>query len=72
MKQIVFFSGGFPTCTGENGANYEDQEKTLSRVQQQNVFGALIHAIGVGPSANEVWMKKLAAQNGGSYVRIVR
>ncbi len=64
-KEIVFFSDGQITCGN-------DPDEILSRVRERN-WGVIIHVIDIGAIVSQqAWMKDLAAQNGGSYVRIVR
>ena len=71
---IIHLSDGFTTCPGNDAAQYGQQ--TLSEVSAKNTQKVHINAICIGPpganNVDEDWMKKLAAQNGGSYARIIQ
>ncbi len=73
-KAITYVGDGGGTCraSGQDEAQYLQQ--TLAAVSAQNFQRVQINCIGVLNYAqlNEDFMRKLAAQNGGTYVRITR
>ena len=71
-KIIIHLADGFTTCPGSDATQYGQQ--TLAEVTAKNTQRVHINTICIGPSGqvDEDWMKKLAAQNGGSYSRIVQ
>ena len=70
-KQLLYFANGFNTCPGHDAATYSNE--ILAEVTDRNTSLLPIHAFCVGArgNVNEAWMKKLASQNGGSFVRII-
>jgi len=70
-KLIIHLSDGEHRCNGADPDAYG--RETLSMVGQRNTGRAKINSICIGPSGevNEAWMRNLAAQNGGTFARIV-
>jgi len=71
-KVIIYLSDGFQTCPGFDGTTYG--QECLNETTQKNTSRAHINAICIGPAGqvDEAWMRKLAAQNNGSYARVVQ
>ena len=71
-KFIIYYSDGFNTCPGSDSVTYAAE--TLSEVTARNAGKLRINAICIGPasSVDEEWMRQLASENRGSYVRIVQ
>jgi len=70
-KIIIHLSDGEHRCNGADPDAYG--RETLSEIAQRNTCKARINAICIGPSGevNEPWMRTLAAQNNGTFARIV-
>ena len=70
-KQILFFSDGLQACSGMDQAQYA--QEILDLVKDQNPEQIPVHAICIGRSGevDESFMRKLAGQNGGFYLRII-
>jgi len=68
-KVIIHLSDGFNYCGGADEATYS--RECLNEVSQRNTCRAHVNTIGFGASVNEQFMKALAAQNSGSYSRVV-
>jgi Mg-chelatase subunit ChlD len=69
-KVIVFFSDGGTDCPGQDATAYG--QETLDEVTARNTQGVHINTIGIGPEVADEFLKQLAAQNHGAYVRIVQ
>jgi hypothetical protein len=71
-KSIVFISDGFTTCPNNDPAVYG--QETLAEVASRNVDHVPIHAICVGPpgSVDENFMRRIAADSGGTFRRIMK
>jgi Mg-chelatase subunit ChlD len=67
-KVIIFLSDGYCTCPGTIEQMYEKQ--ILDDVSGRNSQQVHINTIGIGLKVNEDWLRALAAQNSGTYVRI--
>src|ERR1041384_7238709 len=69
-KVIIHLSDGIHWCAGYDPAQYG--KETLAAVQQHHPGDVQINSLCLGPpgEADEVWMRKLAEQNHGSYTRI--
>ncbi len=70
-KVIIHLADGMTTCPGHDRTVYGQQ--TLAEVTARNTQRVQINAICVsspGAEADEAWMRRLAAQNNGSYARI--
>jgi len=70
-KIIIHLSDGEHRCNGADPDSYG--RETLTEISQRNTCQARINAICIGPSGevNENWMRQLAAQNNGTFARIV-
>lgn len=67
-KTILFLGDGINTCPG-TGPTYT--EEILREVAARNTGRAKINVFGVSPPPEgEDWLRKLAAQNGGTYGQI--
>jgi hypothetical protein len=71
-KLIIYLSDGYTTCPGQDATQYG--QATLAEVTARNTSRIHINTICIGPQGgvDENWMRKLAAQNNGSYARIVQ
>jgi hypothetical protein len=61
-KVIIYIGEGWPMC-GDSPA------QILAEVSRRNVSRIPIHVVGTsaGHTVNEVWLKRLAAENRGTY-----
>lgn len=71
LRIIIYLSDGYNTCPGHNPAQYS--EEMLKEVAAHNHQRVQINTVCIGPyqAADEEFMQKLAAQNGGRYTRLV-
>jgi Mg-chelatase subunit ChlD len=69
-KVIIYLSDGFQHCPGNDATAYG--QNCLATVTSYNTGGVHINTICIGANGqvDEAWMRKLAAQNNGSYARI--
>ena len=69
--QLVYFANGYNTCPGHEPTEYSNE--ILADIQARNINHFPIHAFCIGrrDGVDEAWMKKLASQNSGSFVRII-
>ncbi len=71
-RDILYFSDGGGECPGQNEGQY--LRETLTAVRQRNTKGVRIHTVGVlglDPQG-QAFLRDLAEQNGGTFVRITR
>lgn len=66
---IFLLSDGAPTDIAGNAAltGAALEEKVQSFLEANRAFGCVVHTIGVGPQHNARFMKRLAAETGGTY-----
>lgn len=71
-KSIRYISDGFTHCPGRAAAEYGAE--TLAEFAAANVDGIPVTAIAVGSAegVNEPFLRALAEQSGGEYVRIIQ
>jgi len=69
QKVIILVSDGLSICAGSDAKTYERQ--TLAEVRGRNTERVAIHTVGVGVAhpVNEPFLKRLAAENQGTYRR---
>jgi hypothetical protein len=69
-RLIIYLSDGGQTCANQDPAQYGEQ--CLAETTQRNTSRVHINAICIGANGqvDEVWMRKLAAENNGAYARI--
>ena len=69
-RLIICIGDGVLSCGGQNIEHYE--EDTLESVRTHNILNVHINTIGVGSGGqlNEAWLRRLAAENSGSYARV--
>ncbi|MBW2667811.1 MAG: VWA domain-containing protein, partial [Deltaproteobacteria bacterium] len=66
---IFLLSDGAPTDIGGNAAltGAALEEKVQEFLKANRAFGCVVHTIGVGPLHNAKFMRRLAAETGGTY-----
>jgi Mg-chelatase subunit ChlD len=73
-KIIIYLSDGWNTCACMESGKYSTE--ILSEVAQRNTQHVRINALCIGPAGkyavNEDFMRALASQNSGTYVRLVQ
>jgi hypothetical protein len=71
VRSLVYLSDGFTLCGATDPTVY--QQDTLGEVRARNTGNVPINVFGVGTagSMDEDFLRRLAAQNGGTYSRIV-
>jgi len=66
---VIYLGDGGTTCPGADANQYREQ--TLQEVKSRNFKHAQINAVHVG-NDSDVFSKQLAAQNGGTFSKVVR
>ena len=69
-RVIVYVGDGGGSCQGAWEGVYLEQ--TLQAVAQNNTVGVVIHTVGVYEILHEDFLRRLASENGGIFVRIER
>src|SRR5206468_3171831 len=70
-KMVVYESDGQQACNAQDPV--QTGKDVLDAVKAANTNGIPVDAICIGPNGGveEDWMKALAAQNGGEFVRVI-
>jgi hypothetical protein len=68
-KVVMLYSDGTTDCPGQDPTAYGNE--TLAAVRERNAGRVRINAVAVGSQISEQFLTSLAAQNGGTYARIV-